>query len=278
MKRIVILLACTMLAGGTSACARTSAPSIVQTSEPGGTTMDGAVQTLCLETEQYPDEYSWLTIKAARRILDELDWRVEDQGEPCDATLNLALTTDTVDLAAAPPPGPENYVQHALVEVEATFTIPGQTTLVLPVGKNTSVKTEYSVIDPAIDMLWDTVLLDSLTQTLGPQVLVVAIKDQDVRVRSAAAKVFGTIGSEAVEAIPTLIQMLKDQDADMCRAAVMALESIGAEAVDAVPALAQILADGDSDRCIGVPKTLTAITGQDFGDDAVAWLTWWEAQ
>ena len=351
MKKIGALFSLVVLLGGVVSCTRTPEPLVMQAPHSEEVTLQApdlqniTVQTLCLEIEQYPDEHSWLTIKATQRILGELGWRVEDkdQNRSCDATLNLALTAEHTQLEAAPPPGMINYVQHVMVDVQATLAVSGHTAITLPIRQGSSFRTEFGVTGPVIDMLWDDVLLDSLTQLWGPQVLVVAIADENDHVRSAAAEAFGNIGAQAWEfvpvliqtletgeahvrapaaralgnigpgaedAIPALIQALKDQDLYVRRAAAEALGNIGArtdqvvpaliqtlndewhasqaavdalgnigpDGMEAVPALIQVLANANSYDCWGVIEALKAITGQNFGNDAVAWQAWWETQ
>lgn len=341
------LFSLAILAGGVVSCTPPPEPLVMQAplSEEVAVQTPGlqnvTVQILCLEIEQYPDEYSELTMKAAQRILGELGWRVENQGQPCDATLNLTLTAEDKLLEAGPPP--LNYVQHVMVDVQATFTGSEYTAITLPISQDFSFRTEFGVIEPAIDMLWDDVLLDSLTQLWSPQVLVVAIRDENDSVRDAAAEAFGNIAAQAEEfvpvlvqaletgdahvrapaaralgnigpgaeeAVPTLIQALKDEDLRtrytaaealgnigartdqvvpaliqtlnddwrVRQAAVKALGNIGPDGAEAVPALIQALADANSYDRWDVVEALRAITGQDLGDDVVAWQAWWEAQ
>lgn len=270
------------------------------------------VQTFCPEVEQYPGEYSRLTLEANQRIMTALGWQVEDRNRHCDATLNLTLLTESSHLGANPDLRLVNYVQHFEMHVEATFTTP-ERELTLPVAKRFSFKTEGSQDVSATEMLWAGVLLDTLTYLWGPQVLVAGAKDENGQVRRAAAEALGDIGSEAVDAVPVLIQILEDEEWSVRKAAITALGNIGPEAAEAVPALVQELRD-ESDACdvaimalgkIGpgateaVPaliqiledghgrlhgrheitaEALEGITGEDFGQDADRWQQWWDAR
>jgi HEAT repeat protein len=73
-------------------------------------------------------------------------------------------------------------------------------------------------------------------------VMIEALKDQDVAVRAAVAEALGRIGDEAKSAIPRLVPLLKDPDPGVRLAAAFALGRIGPEAATAVPDLAQALA------------------------------------
>jgi hypothetical protein len=183
-------------------------------------------------------------MKAAQRILGELGWQVEDEGKPCDATLNLTLTAEDTLLEAGPPP--LNYVQHVMVDVQATFTGSGHTAITLPISQDSSFRTEFGVRSPAIDMLWDDVLLNSLVQLFGPEVLVVAIKDENRHVRDGAAEAFGDIGAQAEEFVSVLVHTLETGDAHVHAPAARALGYIGPGAEEAIPTLIQALKDEDS--------------------------------
>jgi 3-methyladenine DNA glycosylase AlkD len=91
-----------------------------------------------------------------------------------------------------------------------------------------------------------------------------ALQDDDWEVRAAAAVELETIGAEAVDAVPELIQALEsDKTEEVRRAAAEALGSIGPAAQEAVPVLAQALSDESVYMRWAVTKALKAITEGD---------------
>ena len=88
--------------------------------------------------------------------------------------------------------------------------------------------------------------------------LIEALKDEDGRVRSNAARAQGYIGPEAKVAVPALIQALKDEDKYVRDDAAWALGKIGPAAV---PALVKRLNDKNEDKdvCASVMEALEEI-------------------
>jgi uncharacterized protein (TIGR02996 family) len=74
-----------------------------------------------------------------------------------------------------------------------------------------------------------------------------ALRNQDVEVRYRAMEALGSIGRDAVEAVPALVAVLHDQDADVRYRAAIALSTIGPEAREAAPALENALRDQNAD-------------------------------
>ncbi len=118
-------------------------------------------------------------------------------------------------------------------------------------------------------------------EKIGPgaiPALVQALEDKDEDVRKSAAWVLSKIGPEARDAVPALIQTLQDEEPSVRDYAAWALGKIGPEAKEAVPALIQALQDENENVREGASEALEAISGKDFGDDAVRWQQWWEEQ
>lgn len=222
------------------------------------------VQMFCMEIERYSHEDTRQAVDAARRILSRLDWQ-EDEGKPCDGTLNLTLIVERagdpdevlIDIG---------YVQFTRMDVNATFTAPGRPALVLPVREEAKSKTEWAMNTP---VLWRAVLIDTLAYLWGPEVIVAAAADEDVDMSEAATKAFDKVRLEVLvqmfedeeydvrvrsaaagalsryrsTALPVLVQRLEDKDWEVRRAAARALGDIWPKAVEAVPALIQALND-----------------------------------
>lgn len=72
--------------------------------------------------------------------------------------------------------------------------------------------------------------------------LIVSLRDPDPSIRRAAALCLGTIGPEAKEAVPALVEALSGEPEDFRWAAVWALRKIG---LPAVPALMRALVGDD---------------------------------
>ena len=265
IKRLtVLLLTLFALASGALACGLGPTPTLAPMPTPTLTptpiptliptpTLSSveAVQILCLEVEQsYPEieeEFSQPIAEVARRILVRLGLQVVAEGAPCDATLAIALTGRALGLAYAP-----GYCYSgAEVSGEVTLTVPGCEPLTTPVEGRvpTPLYISSCPVEPGgapFDRAWPEALLDGLGHLWGPRVLVQALGDEDVFVRSPAARVLGEMG---LEAVPPLIQALEDENVQVRGGAVWALRLMGPEAKEAVPALIQALGDEDVFVC-----------------------------
>ena len=71
------------------------------------------------------------------------------------------------------------------------------------------------------------------------------LDDEDIAVRSKAAKILGSFGHKAQVAVPLLIGSLNDESRYVRRNAAFALGRIGGDAGESVPALITALGDGD---------------------------------
>ena len=116
-----------------------------------------------------------------------------------------------------------------------------------------------------------------------PALIDTLLNDEDRTVRGHAASVLGRrIGAEE-GVIPALVRAM-EEDPRARWAVTEGLVVIGPEAEEAVPSLMQAALGGCSSEGEAVCeiernaifRTLQAITGQDFGDDASAWQEWWE--
>ena len=118
-----------------------------------------------------------------------------------------------------------------------------------------------------------------------PALIAVLLNDEDRRVRGCAAFVLGRYIGPEEGVIPALIQAM-EEDPRMRWPVTEGLVAMGPEAEEAVPALIQAALDGcssEDEMACGVERnaifrTLQAITGQDFGDDASAWQEWWKTR
>ncbi len=84
---------------------------------------------------------------------------------------------------------------------------------------------------------------------LAVPALIIALEDEKLNVRRAAAEALGQIGSDAQLAVPALITALEDENPNIRTRAVFALGQIGSDAQLAVPAL--ITALEDENRSVG---------------------------
>lgn len=100
--------------------------------------------------------------------------------------------------------------------------------------------------------------------------LIEALRDREHTIRSAAARSLGEIGD--ARAVKPLIAALKDRSMGVQYAASDALEEMGPPAIDP---LIDALNDYYLDVRGFVLGALTEITGEDFGQDAAAWRSWW---
>jgi WD40 repeat protein len=117
-----------------------------------------------------------------------------------------------------------------------------------------------------------------------PVLIETILNDPDKGARSEATVRLGRIAPPEI-VVPVLIQSIQ-QDPGMRWISCEVLHGIGPAAMEAVPALIEALAD----RCStdyepscqieqgGLIRTLRAIMGQDFGEDAEAWHGWWKTQ
>jgi HEAT repeat protein len=77
--------------------------------------------------------------------------------------------------------------------------------------------------------------------------LIEALKDQDAKVRKAAARSLGVIGPEAKAAMVPLISALRDSNDEVKAAAAAAVREFGRDAKDAVPALTEMYKSTNND-------------------------------
>ena len=77
--------------------------------------------------------------------------------------------------------------------------------------------------------------------------LVVAVQDQDERVRHLSGQAIGNIGSKAASAVPALIKLLQYPDEGSRNSACIGLAGIGPSAAPALPALRSALSDSSED-------------------------------
>ena len=73
--------------------------------------------------------------------------------------------------------------------------------------------------------------------------LVMALRDQDERVKALSAQALEHVGVDAVVAVPDLVRMLEDPSEGLRNSACIGLAGIGPAARDALPALRRALTD-----------------------------------
>jgi HEAT repeat protein len=119
-------------------------------------------------------------------------------------------------------------------------------------------------------------------EVVAPALMETLLGDPDPGVRGHAAVVLGSMGTEK-GVVPALVQAMVDEP-HMRWAVTEGLARIGPPAAQAVPALIQALEDGCASEIEaacevernGIVRALRAITGQDFGEDVLAWREWWD--
>ena len=89
--------------------------------------------------------------------------------------------------------------------------------------------------------------------------LILALKDPEVRVRSAAAAALWGLGPKARGAVYALAEALGDSDNGVRLGVAMALEGVGPAASPAVPALARAVRDRDGNVRLWAAKALGRI-------------------
>jgi hypothetical protein len=77
--------------------------------------------------------------------------------------------------------------------------------------------------------------------------LVIALRDQDERVKELSAQALEHVGADAVVAVPDLVRLLEDPSEGLRNSACIGLAGIGPAARDALPALRRALADPSND-------------------------------
>lgn len=95
--------------------------------------------------------------------------------------------------------------------------------------------------DPEVRCLAISSLRGLGANALAP--FVQALRDDDARMRQAAAVTLGQIGLGAIDAVPQLVTALADADARVRAAAAFSLSTFGPHAMEAVPALRSALSD-----------------------------------
>lgn len=208
--------------------------------------------------------------------------------------------------------------EGAEVNGEIHLTLSGRPPLSVPISGSfkprSMIPSEHCSKEPftaPFSLAWPNALLRGLAQLWGPRVFIAAMWDDERGVGSAAIELLGRIGP-VEEAVPALIQVLESHKSSFVREdAVFALGQIGPDVAEIIPALAEALEDKSSlvraaaaealgqlgPRAVeAVPaliqtlrnpgfsgrkasaEALSAITGQDFGEDARTWQAWWDEQ
>lgn len=216
MKNLfVYLFITTILAFALSACKTNPGIPVLQAPELKGE----SVQSVCLEVEQSYPQFQWEypqapIANAAQRILTGMGLQVLAVGETCDATLRIALTGRFSDSG----------------DVEPSVSIDGQIHLLMANGRSyelpINVRGVGSYETTKLFMrLWPEALLNGLTHLWGDQILVQAIKDENVNVRLTSIFFLEKIGPEDW-VIDELVQALGDENAEVWSAASWAIGDI----------------------------------------------------
>jgi hypothetical protein len=245
------------------------------------------VETVCLEVQQsYPEienKQPEPMAEMVQRILRRTGLQVEDSQVTaeelvCDATLTIAVTGRALMAGYLSSGTSYSCYQGAEVSGQITLATADQLELTLPFS---------GTQEPASQVLWcmerpehapfgaawPKALLKGLAAFWGLPILNSAMQDAEMLVRIAAPKAIEEMGLEAGDAIPLLVHALDDVDSAVRRVAIEQLGAIGPEARDAVPHLIDALQDVLVR--LDAAEALSAITGEDFGEDADLWRQWW---
>ncbi|TET84797.1 MAG: HEAT repeat domain-containing protein [Anaerolineales bacterium] len=111
-----------------------------------------------------------------------------------------------------------------------------------------------------------------------PVLIQVLTDENDFWLSPLAAQALAQIGPETTEVFSALVRALEEGNSSIRETAAEALGQIGPEVMESVPALIQVLGDEYAFVREAAAEALTAITSQDFGEDAGAWQEWWEEQ
>lgn len=120
-------------------------------------------------------------------------------------------------------------------------------------------------------------ILGFMDETADPayEKILSMLQDPDPDIRCRVIDALSRIRRKDPALIDPMIAALKDPDEDVAFAALGQLESIGPEALRAVPAVLEYYGTHPGDKYY-VTACLRSITGENLGDDPLAWQTWWE--
>jgi len=222
-----------------------------------------AIQTICLDAQiKYPDEVEEGPVEEAtfQYILSGLGLQVVEKDTPCDATFTVSMTVEALGATYSGAPRDPCYT-GAEVNGRMTLDLAKHPPLILRVhGKDDPAsgiinECPYVFNDPVYDAALATPMLDNLASLWGHQIYALVLEseyegigqyvhgDTHSTIRLRAINALGTVGPDAMEAVPVLIRALKDKE-----------RSLRPKANDA----------------------LIKITGRNFGEDPAAWRLWWE--
>jgi hypothetical protein len=121
-------------------------------------------------------------------------------------------------------------------------------------------------------------LTDSVPTGVAVEAAITGLRYNELCTNRQARLVLFLMAPEGETAIPYLIDALYYGDGKT--GITRTLGKYGPAALSAVPHLAFILHDesAGSDLKQHAHESLTAITGEDFGQDADAWVEWWKKQ
>ena len=117
-------------------------------------------------------------------------------------------------------------------------------------------------------------------ENFGPQAApavpaLMRILDAGEKCISVTLNLLGNIGPAAAEAVPAITPYLVKVEY-LSLTAANALTKMGPAAIQAVPALIDLLKLGNYTERYTALKALTAITGQDLGEEQDKWQAWWD--
>ena len=196
---------------------------------------------------QIEEEFTQPIKETISRILGSMGIATCEQGELCDASLNIALAIRAIQAEYT---GGEKCYTGAKAEGQMTLSIPDHEPVNLsipgyrkPPGIIYNCPKDPSSAHYIITLAWGKALLNGFYEIWSIQVLTNALQDQDhhLYIRYAAAIALQDLGPDAAQAVPTLITVVSD-DVEVIRvAAFEALEAIGPSAIEAVPVLVEII-------------------------------------
>ena len=278
----------------------------------------GEVKSISLEIQQefqqLPEGVPLPIEEVVQRTLAQVGVQVVDQGQPSDATLTFNLMFNPLAAEIKTGLGTVTCYNGAEVTGQMTLSLPDQPPIVEPIQNVNPVETMFLIGCPTIAEapyaeIWPRAVLEPLVKIWDHALLLKAIEDEDPAIRKQAVSLLADHQPEPPEAVEGLLKALQDQDVDVFLYAatalgqrketaavpflitalkneekrfyaIIALRDLGPGAIDAVPGLIQVLEDeGVIDwQKREAQDTLKVITGQDLGEDPIAWKEWWQKQ
>jgi hypothetical protein len=264
---ICILVSSLTLVGASCSGSSTGSPQLV--SEQGISEI-GQASSICLDLQV---DIPWRDSDEAATILQELFARIglEVLGaeQDCDIDFRLQVSGDSDDWHVVEYLEDGDVVARhtvdpwARTEGELSLELPGYSPLALVIDNRGESESHADFFPQVLGQLANIWGPEIYRQAMHIPGLSAIARDALIILGSDGARILGEL---YLEAEPSSMYAIWE-----------AFEMMGSEATEAIPSIIEAIGDGKK-RLNEPAGLLRLITGEDFGNDSEAWLIWWQTK